>query len=48
MTIYIMKEDNTPPKPKKSIKSIDFDLLDEIIEQEYPNKIEMEEIECQN
>ena len=43
MTVFIMKEDNTPPKPKKSLKSIDFDLLDDIIEQEYPQTIETEE-----
>ena len=43
MTVFIMKEDNTPTKPKKSLKSIDFDILDDIIEQEYPQTENTEE-----
>ena len=47
MTVYIMKEDNTPTKPNKALKSIDFDLLDDIIEQEYPQTTETED-SCPN
>ena len=34
MTVYIMKEDKTPPKPQKTQPN--FDYLDELIEKEYP------------
>lgn len=34
MTVYIMKEDKTPPKPQKPQPN--FDYLDELIEKEYP------------
>ena len=40
MTVYIMKEDKTPPKPQKPQPN--FDYLDELIEKEYP-QTEMEE-----
>lgn len=41
MTIYIMKEDKTPPKPPKS--QPDFDYLDELIEKEYPQTEDTED-----
>lgn len=40
MTVYIMKEDKTPPKPLKPQPN--FDYLDELIKKEYPQENEEE------